>query len=218
MSVTYGPHWYLEKRLFNTTSKNQKRNYKHDELIKSIGFVMKRQHKEVFLEYYQFKYCDPKDLPPSWMVTEILTIGDLSNIFDKLRERKDQNIIAKAFNIDSEVLRSWFHSISYTRNLCAHHSRLWNRDLRITPTIPNNPHLLPRWIKQPRLLNSRIYFSLVVIEYLLQEVNPESTWHWRLKHLMEKYPKIAKASMGMPDDWFSDEFWRFQSEPPIFHN
>jgi abortive infection bacteriophage resistance protein len=211
MSVTYGAHWYLERNRFKAT-------YNHQELIKHIGEEITRSNKEKFLEHYQNKYCNPA-LPPSWMVTEVLTIGKISKLFENLSETDNQKTIARCFNVQAKLLFSWFQSISYTRNLCAHHSRLWNRDLRIRPQKPDKPKNLTRWIKeQPILSNSRVYFSLVVIEYLLQEVNPESTWHWRLKHLMEKYPKIAKASMGMPDDWFNDEFWRFQGEPQIFNS
>lgn len=170
MSVTYDPHWYLNSVLFNA-------GYKHNNLLIKIDDEMARKNKETFLEHYQRTYCNPSR-PPSWMVTEILTIGDLSILYDRLSNSSDQHVIASCFCIHSKLLRSWFHSIS----------------------------------------NSRIYFSLVVIECLLQKVNPESTWHWRLRHLLEKYPKITKASMGMPDDWLNDVFWRFQGEAPTFHS
>lgn len=213
MSVTYNPHWYLDKNLF-------KANYNHTELINHINTEINR-NKEKFLEHYQRKYCNPS-LPPSWMVTEILTIGRISKLYENLAKASDQKIIAQCFKIPSQPLFSWFQSISYVRNLCAHHSRLWNRELRVTPKIPQSN--IP-WVKMPISLdnpsidpNKRVYFILVVIEYLLQSVNPESTWHWRLRHLLEKYPKITKASMGMPDDWLNDVFWRFQGEAPTFHS
>jgi len=55
----------------------------------------------------------------------------------------------------------------------------------------------------------RIYLLLSILEYLLQEVNPSSTWHMRLKELMDRNPQVSKAHMGMPDDWADDPFWRF---------
>ena len=214
MSVTYDPHWYLNSALF-------KAGYKHNNLLTKIDDEMARTNKETFLEHYQIAYCNPSR-PPSWMVTEILTIGDLSILYDRLSNSSDQHVIASCFGVHSTLLRSWFRSISYIRNICAHNSRLWNRELRVTPKIPQSN--IP-WVKMPISLdnpsidpNKRVYFILVVIEYLLQSVNPESTWHWRLRHLLEKYPKITKASMGMPDDWLNDVFWRFQGEAPTFHS
>lgn len=190
MSVTYGPHWYLNSFLFNA-------GYKHNNLLIKIDDEMARNNKETFLEHYQRTYCNPSR-PPSWMVTEILTIGDLSILYDRLSNSSDQHVIASCFGIHSKLLRSWFRSISYIRNICAHHSRLWNRDLRVTPQKPHKPpQCLSQWIKdQNAISNSRIYFSLVVIECLLQKVNPESTWHWRLRHLLDKVSEDNQGKHG----------------------
>lgn len=221
MSVTHkAPHWYLDNNFFRDQRK-------HTDLLYDIGKMVDRS-KELFIKHYQKNYTNPI-LPPIWMTVELLSMGTISKLYDNLsnvkssdQELSDQKNIAKHFNIPAKVLCSWSEAITYTRNLCAHHSRLWNREYRIPPIVPNSPM---QWIRWPIELKTdnidptkRVYLLLVTIEYLLQAVNQESTWHWRLKHLLERYPGISKANMGMPEDWLTDGFWRFKGEVPLFHS
>jgi hypothetical protein len=94
---------------------------------------------------------------------------------------------------------------------------LWNRVLGNAPKVPKHP--APNWIRHPIVLidpainpNKRLYLALAVIESLLCAVNPESTWHWRLKELMDHHPAVSRAHMGMPNDWTADPFWRFDGQ------
>ena len=58
-------------------------------------------------------------------------------------ERTDRNNISKdCFGIDEKILSSWIHTLVYIRNLCAHHSRIWNRTLAIKPKVPNSSFIL----------------------------------------------------------------------------
>lgn len=55
------------------------------------------------------------------------------------------------------VMESWLHSIVYVRNICAHHSRLWNRRLSINALVPRNTHL--PFINTPQD-TKRVYYIL----------------------------------------------------------
>lgn len=207
MSIQYGPHWYLDESHFV-------HSFPHKELLADVEKHCQRK-KEIFVKHYMEKYTEPR-LPPGWVVIEILTFGQLSTIYDRLVNAHDQKEIAKKFNTHAELLRSWMQSISYIRNICAHHSRLWNRELGNAPKIPKKPD---NWITTPITItdpnikpSKRLYIMLTIIEFLLQQVNKESTWHIRLFELMEKYPNISHANMGMPENWFEDDFWRIKKE------
>ena len=42
----------------------------------------------------------------------------------------DQRLIASRYGLsDPKVMVSWIRSLNYLRNVCAHHSRLWNRNM-----------------------------------------------------------------------------------------
>ncbi len=57
----------------------------------------------------------------------------LSQICNNLKQRSDITGIAKWFGLPPETFTSWLHSVNYVRNICAHHARLWNRDMNIVP-------------------------------------------------------------------------------------
>ncbi|MEJ1411899.1 MAG: Abi family protein [Candidatus Sedimenticola sp. (ex Thyasira tokunagai)] len=204
MATKYGPHWYLDESHFV-------RAYAHKALLAVIESHCKRK-KEIFVKHYVSKYSSPV-LPPSWVVMELLTFGQLSTIYDHMASASDQKAIARLFATQAELLRSWLQTLSYVRNVCAHHSRLWNRELGNAPKVPKKAPA--SWVKMPIVVadknirpNLRFYLVLVVIEFLLQSVNPESTWHQRLFALMQKHSQVSKAHMGVPEDWVDDPFWR----------
>ncbi len=208
MATKYGAHWYLNESHFVSS-------YDHKALLADIELHCKRK-KELFVKHYAVKYSSPR-LPPSWVVMELLTFGQLSMIYDRMANASDQKAIARLFGTQAELLRSWLQTLSYMRNVCAHHSRLWNRELGNAPKVPKKSP--SSWIKWPIEVSDdnirphvRLYLVLVVIEFLLQSINPESSWHQRLFELMRKYNRVSKAHMGMPEEWSTDSFWRLSEE------
>jgi abortive infection bacteriophage resistance protein len=118
-----------------------------------------------------------------------------ANLRAKLRKR-----IARRFNQPAPVFLSWLHALTAIRNVCAHHSRLWNRELAVKPELPN------AW-KARGIDNRRYYIIALIIQTLLAEVSPQSQWKHRLKEHMEAYPAVDLAQMHFPADWFQREPW-----------
>lgn len=152
----------------------------------------------------QFKaiYSDP--FPPAWMTMEITSFGTLSMLYKLLRPGLSKRKIANFYGVSDSVFESWLHSIVYVRNICAHHSRLWNRTLRIMP-------LFPRRTTYPFIANSvannRLYYVLCIIQYLLRIVNPNTRFSLRVKNLLADYPQVDTTAMGFPTNWQNDNFW-----------
>lgn len=44
--------------------------------------------------------------------------------------------IASRFELSSPQFKSWLHALNIVRNVCAHHSRFFNRYYSITPMLP----------------------------------------------------------------------------------
>jgi len=78
---------------------------------------------------------------------ELLTFGQLSTIYDRMANAADQKAIARQFGTQVELLRSWLQTLSYVRNVCAHHSRLWNRELGNAPKAPKKKP--ENWVAMP---------------------------------------------------------------------
>jgi abortive infection bacteriophage resistance protein len=137
MALRYGAHWHLESGLFLA-------NFRHNELVKAIkketGYLQQgnlAKKRECFIQHHFNTYTHP-ELPAVWMVAEVLSLGAWSQIFSNLRSRADQKVICQHFSLDPTVMGSWLHSLTYLRNLCAHHSKLWNRVFTLKPKIANS--------------------------------------------------------------------------------
>ena len=104
------------------------------------------------------------------MTFEVFSMGLLSKIFRNLENSTAKKGIAKHFNLPNPyILESWMHSMTYVRNLCAHHSRLWNRTLTLKPQLlkkPKNP-----WLSSNNINPNKLFAFLSCSLYLLRVIN-----------------------------------------------
>jgi abortive infection bacteriophage resistance protein len=147
---------------------------------------------EVFIGHYRAKYTSETDLPV-WMATELISFGALSKMYEHLRTSFRKRI-AREFNQPQPVFVSWLHSLTAVRNVCAHHSRLWNRELAVKPELPT------AW-KASGIGNDRFYVIALIIQTLLADISPDSQWGERLKALFNAHPTVNLRAMQFPADW-----------------
>jgi abortive infection bacteriophage resistance protein len=105
------------------------------------------------------------------------------------------------------VMFSWLHTLNYVRNICAHHARLWNRDLAVQPQIPEASND-SRWHGARAIGKKRIFVVLTLLNCLLKEAAPNTKWRDRLFALIDKYPNVPLKMMGIPADWRTHDLWR----------
>jgi len=180
------------------------------ELQEIITKQCNAKYPEVFVSHYKSIYSSPIN-PPSWMIIELLTAGQLSRLYAGLANKQDKKDIANAFGLNHTVFGNWLHAIVYCRNLCAHHSRFWNRDFVIQPVIPKSALPLP-WITSTITNNRRSFYILSIIKYFLQSINPNSGFKEKIVMLMNKYPETPIKYMGINTD-SNGELQDWQSEP-----
>jgi len=200
MSIPYGPHWYMDSSYF-------KPEFNHNNLILKIQDDIGHgrdaiQIRDICIRHYYETYATPS-MPPIWMVFESLSFGKISTIFKNLNHA-DKKRIAKKFDLPVKVLTSWLHSIAYTRNLCAHHQRVWNRVFTIKPLIPNEFPIIAEEMK----INTKFYAQAVILHVMMQIISPDSKWTDKLKSLLQEHQSINKKSMGFPEGWEEKSFWR----------
>ncbi len=193
----HGPHAYLDSAIA--------RNYHkwENDLERLTQEVLRSD--EAFIKDYLKKYQQPK-LPPIWSVCEVMSLGTLSRWVSNLKPMKTRRNIASTYGLDEKVLQTFTHHLTYVRNICAHHSRLWNRQLTVTMQLPR--------AKPGRLSGSfnaaetrKIYNTLVMLAWILDIVCPGHSWRIRLFNLMQKH-EIDTTYMGFPPDFKSLEIWR----------
>lgn len=186
MSEKSGPHWYLNKAEFYRPEAALEFGKK---IMEETGYAEGgRGRGHAFLVHYFAKYSHPP-LPPSWMVCEVLSLSTWSKAFENLALREDRKRIASHFGLDPKVLESWMHAVSYVRNLCAHHARLWNREFTIRPMIANE-------FKAELKDNSRFFAQVFVLRVLLEKACPQTKWWERLGEHLGKCEFVDKRAMG----------------------
>ena len=206
LAYTNGPNWYQDQNLFTDLSKFEK---SFDKLKAELD-----RSDEDFIKSFNKKYSDP--LPPSWMIFEISSFGALSHYYSNLKPGKSKREIANYFGLDDRTFMSWLHTLTYVRNLCAHHSRFWNKRMRISPQIPNSPAndfitILnlpsPSDPNKKWRINDRAYFIICMIQYLLNIINPNNTFAIKIEELLAKYPMIDRKAIGYPEGWDKEPLW-----------
>lgn len=215
MSLHYNnSHWQDDKTFFIKPFYNKIGNLidPYSDLQNIISKAKSVRRPEVFIKHYTDNYYKPSN-PPSWMCLELLTMGELSHIYRGLINNADKKRIASCFDVHPKVFTSWLHSLTYVRNLCAHHSRLWNRDLAIEPNLLLKPK--GDWIEKPFHNNKRVFYFLCVLKYLLIRVNPKNTLTIKIKNLFNKYPNVPIQFLGIPSDkdgnilkWQNQPLWK----------
>jgi abortive infection bacteriophage resistance protein len=187
--------------------KNFRPNFKpadHTKLMLDIDQATERS-REVFVDHFRSKYTAEPSLP-LWMAAEIMTFGQLFTFYRQLN-RVEQQQLAAPYGILPPVLESWLHTLNYVRNACAHHARLWNRELPIRPLVPDRKHQ-PDWHNPVAPGNDRIYVVLLMLRHFMRQVAQQSHWTARLHKLLADYPEIPLNSMGFPDSWTSCPIWK----------
>ena len=176
----------------------------HVRLMRDIDDAVKRS-KEEFVRRFRRKYTSEKQLP-LWMTAEVMTFGQLFTFFRHMH-RTEKKRLAQEFDLYPPVLESWLHTLNFTRNTCAHHARLWNREIPIRPKLPNIRHH-PEWYEPIEIDNRRVFAVLTLLKYLLSSIAPQLDWRGSLLNLLYKYDEIPIRQMGFPDNWQESPLWQ----------
>lgn len=214
LSLKYGSHWQDNRSIFREPHKCRRRNgttFTDDvfsDIQEHIQDRLCNDRSETFIQHYRETYSEPAN-PPSWMSVEIMYFNQLSRICDGLKKRADIVGIAKFFSLPPKEFQSWLHALNFIRNLCAHHARLWNRDMNIVPEKLKFSRTLT-WISNPDTVRrNKVYYTLCMVNYFLQTVTPRSMFRKRLNVLLQQYADVLDlSSMGFPEDWEDEEMWK----------
>jgi len=162
--------------------------------------------KDTFSDHFREKYGDHHDFFPAWMLAEVMTFGTMLTFFRGASKKVKQNV-ANVFEMPEAVLDSWLLTLNAVRNICAHHGRLWNRELGVKPFIPRINEY-PAWHTPVKVRNNRMFSVLTICKWSLDRVAPQSRWADRLHKLLSDSPRIPLVSMGFPANWRECPIWK----------
>jgi len=197
LSLKYGPHAYFADSRGMRKRDTWLRSNKQD-LLEHLN-----RSDEMFVAHYRHAYKE--ELPPAWVSCEVMSLGLLSRWFSNLNAYPARTAIANAYSLNEAVLEGVMEHLTYIRNLCAHHSRLWNR--RLTKLMPL-PRTKPTGLRDDMTdgEDRKIYNTLVMIAHLMDVICIDHHWKQRLVKLIAQYD-IDVSGMGFPDDWLAMPVW-----------
>lgn len=195
MGEETGIYWFQETSNFRDANR-------HTRLLANLESELRRSDDDSIVCFLR-KYSNA--FPPSWMTFEVSSFGTLSMMYRWINAGHARRKVARFYGLTDTVMESWLHSIVYVRNICAHHSRLWNRRLSINALVPRRTHL--PFVNIPAD-PKRVYYIMSIMLYFLQTVNPKNTFVARFKSLLAKYPNVDSSAMGFPSDWQNESLWQ----------
>ncbi|WP_299064686.1 Abi family protein [uncultured Polaribacter sp.] len=203
LSHEINPWWFQNFELF-TDSKA---------LVKTLSNLEAEieRTKDVSIKNHKKKHKDDGRFPPAWKSLEQTSFGALSKLYGNLKNNvASKDIIAKEFGaVNHTYLPSWLQSISQIRNFCAHHSRLWNRNLPSTVKMlskPPNP-----WITDAENVpkqSNKLYMHMCLMKYMLNTIKPDNEFTERLEALFTKYPNVDLKALDMKPNWQQEPLWK----------
>jgi len=159
---------YLKAENFkpDTNNKNEKKFEEIKVFIqKSISQQMIKNNS---IKWYSEKYNNEF---PFWVIINILTLGQTSSIYSKMKEA-DKNLISKDFNLKPDFLNTALIFLTLFRNVCAHNEVLYRYKVNKKFSIKNLNKIYQTFNIPLNEKNEFVYgvsdlFSLIIIMFLL---------------------------------------------------
>lgn len=200
-SATYGENQneYLSLSHYMVNGSTQKKIQK---LIGIFQYQLKQNTEYAFINHYKSKHHNV----PLWIMIQVLTLGQVSHMFDYLKA----SVPIKVCNDFSQIRRRDMHSflsiMTKHRNVCAHGDRFFNYRTKdsITDTTIHEKFHIPRINGRYQVGKNDIFSEVIILKYLLDKEDFRK-FYYELKSCLKKQApeKDILTLMGFPDNWMS---------------
>lgn len=162
--------------------------------------------REPFAIHFKKCYGEKHELPPYWILVNLMDFGTMLHLFNGAPVEV-RNAISSEFGISTRVLKSWLVALNTTRNICAHHGRLWNRGIGTRPIIPTETKY-PEWHNPYEVRSDNMFGILTILSYLLERIAPNTSWRSRLLNLIYTRSENELKRMGFASGWKECPLWK----------
>ncbi len=202
LSHEFDPWWFQNMSLFINVR----------ELLKTLNTISEEieRSKDTFIKDHLKRYNTDTRFPPAWKTLEVATFGNLSKLYGNLKStvRSKDEIAAELNTINHTYLPSWLQSIAQIRNICAHHGRLWNKNLPGRPKLLSKPPAPWLTTVPAGSQHHMLYIHICCMKYLLDVISPGHHVVPKLVELFNKYPNVDLNALGFPATWQSEPLWK----------
>ncbi|MDR1895332.1 MAG: Abi family protein [Prevotellaceae bacterium] len=200
LSQAYGGLWYLDGELVIDKAK-------HHDYLADLQNEFARTG-EGFAKEFRQKH--PTENPDVWLLFEIASFGTLSKIYSNLKPQlPEKALITHELGLNSiNDLSSWLAAISYLRNVIAHHSRVFGRDILKRPVLPRSPR--NQWLQFgiTPVQEKKPFVVISTMVYLCNAINQDNEIKNKLVALFHSHPDIPIYKMGFFNNWETEPLWK----------
>lgn len=174
----------------------------HELWLEKFSRQLHQARRQDFVKHHQQTYGDI----PVWAAVEVWDFGLLSKLYAGMQYEDRQRISARYEAQDGETLGQWLRSLNFIRNVAAHHSGLWNINVLELSPVPT------AW--SPALRKERPFFYFCLMQHLMRQICPNSTWSQRLRTLLcDEFPRdvgtaFSLDDFGLVEDWQAWTLWQ----------
>jgi abortive infection bacteriophage resistance protein len=213
MGRKYASHWFADAGNFRELKAVHDRPQEGEsyerfvfaEFIAGLQTECTRHSKHKYIANYKRSYNEP-ELPPSWMIMEIISFGTISKMYEHLNDSEARTEIAEFFLLPKNILTSWLHALTNIRNVCAHHGKLIHTTFIIRPIFPTKRSR--RFLDESDRVNtSSLYSYLCIIQRMLSFIPTDSAFKKQLLELLDKTTFINYANLGFTPNWRKEHLW-----------
>jgi abortive infection bacteriophage resistance protein len=191
---TWGPLGYRDEANYHGVSPDL-----FTVLMSRIDDDLNKSH-ERFIKTYNQKYAGQF---PIWVAVEVMSFGDLSKLYHLLPGPLKKKISSAYDGLDETLLTNWIQCCAVLRNLCAHNSRIFSRNIPIPIKIESatqtkiSVDTKGKFKAKPQTL-----FSYLLA---IQRISNAKVWNSFLDDfdlLLQKYSDVVEPiRLGMPYQW-----------------
>jgi len=131
---------------------------------------------------------------PIWVAAEFVSFGTLSMLYSNLKQEDSSRISNDYFRVPDEYLKSWLHSLTVLRNICAHSGYLFRREI---PTVPKR---FPDMNWGPSANSNKLFIFL----YVIKRLSVIGDWQIFLANITDyehQHGCFTSNDYGFPDNW-----------------
>lgn len=165
----------------------------HSDYTNWITDYKKREENGLRTEFKRLK-----NQFPIWVAVEFMDFGLLSK-FLRLLPQGLVFEIADSYRISPTALKSWVAVLNDTRNVAAHHNRLWNRNFVSFPRTRANT--LPIGLEHLQNLENKFYLRSEFLKWYFTFSEPNQIYIDILNGHLANFPKhylLGLDQMGFP--------------------
>ena len=156
--------------------------------------------RERFIKTYNQKYSGQF---PIWVAVEVMSFGDLSKLYHLIPTPMKKKISAAYDGLDESLLTNWIQCSAILRNLCAHNSRIYARNIPIPIKIETNVQAkIVKVTREKFQAKPQTLFSYLLA---IKRISKPTTWNSFVddfERLLKKYNSVVEPMrLGLPYQW-----------------